>query len=44
MGTMGLFKIPFGFEIIQSDRDRLFMERANVMRALFPGEYDAGAA
>ena len=43
MGTLGLFKIPFGFEIIQSDRDRLFMERATVMRALFPGEYDAGA-
>jgi len=43
MGTMGLFKIPFGFEVIQSDRDRLFMERANVMRALFPGEYDVGA-
>src|SRR5262249_5010735 len=26
-----------------SDRDRLFMERANVVRALFPGEYDVGA-
>jgi hypothetical protein len=43
MLTIGLFKIPFGFEVIQSDRDRLFMERSNAERALFPGEFDAGA-
>jgi hypothetical protein len=43
MATIGLFKIPFGFELIQSDRDRLFMERSNAERALFPGEYDIGA-
>jgi hypothetical protein len=43
MGTMGLFKIPFGFEVLQSDRDRLFVERSTVIRALFPGEYDVGA-
>jgi hypothetical protein len=41
--TIGLFKTPFGFEIQQSDRDRLFLERSNAERALFPGEYDLGA-
>jgi hypothetical protein len=40
--SMGLFKIPFGFELLQSDKDRLFMERSNAERALFPGEYDVG--
>jgi hypothetical protein len=43
MGTIGLFKIPFGFEVLQSDRDRLFMERSTAEQALFPGEYDVGA-
>jgi hypothetical protein len=43
MATLGLFKIPFGFEIGQSDRERLFLERSTAERALFPGEYDAGA-
>jgi hypothetical protein len=42
MLTGGLFKTPFGFEIGQSDRDRLFMERSAAEQALFPGEYDAG--
>jgi hypothetical protein len=41
--TLGLFKTPFGFEVLQSDRDRLFLERSNAERALFPGEYDLGA-
>lgn len=40
--TIGLFKTPFGFEIQQSDRDRLFMERSNMERAMFPGEFDLG--
>jgi hypothetical protein len=40
--TIGSFKIPFGFEIGQSDRERLFMERSNFERAVFPGEYDLG--
>jgi hypothetical protein len=40
--TIGSFKTPFGFEVIQSDRDRLFLERSNAERALFPGEYDLG--
>jgi hypothetical protein len=43
MGTIGLFKIPFGFEILQSDRDRVFLERSTAEQALFPGEYDLGA-
>jgi hypothetical protein len=42
MLTIGLFKIPFGFEVLQSDRDRLFMERSTTERALFPGEFDLG--
>jgi hypothetical protein len=40
--TLGLFKIPFGFEVLESDRDRLFLERSTIIRALFPGEYDLG--
>jgi hypothetical protein len=43
MATIGLFKIPFGYELLQSDRDRLFLERSATERALFPGEYDVGA-
>jgi Spy/CpxP family protein refolding chaperone len=43
MGTIGLFKIPFGFEVGQSDRERLFIDRSTTERALFPGEYDLGA-
>jgi hypothetical protein len=41
--AIGLLKIPFGFEVGQSDKDRLFLERSTVVRALFPGEYDVGA-
>ena len=41
--TVGMFKIPFGFEVLQSDAERLFMERSTVVRALFPGEFDLGA-
>lgn len=40
--TFGLFKIPFGWEVLQSDRDRLFMERSIAEQELFPGEYDLG--
>jgi len=42
MATIGLFKIPFGFEVVQSDRERLFLERSTTEHGLFPGEYDAG--
>jgi hypothetical protein len=41
--TVGIVKIPYGFEIGQSDYLRLFAERSNLERALFPGEYDLGA-
>jgi hypothetical protein len=43
MITVGLFKIPFGFEVVQSDRERLFLERSVAEHGLFPGEYDLGA-
>jgi hypothetical protein len=42
MGTIGLFKIPFGYEIGQPDTERLFMERSIMETAFFPGEYDLG--
>lgn len=42
-GTLGLFKIPFGREVLQYDPERLFTERSRVVQALFPGEYDLGA-
>jgi hypothetical protein len=41
--TAGVFKIPFGQEVLESDTDRLFFERSTAERALFPGEYDTGA-
>jgi hypothetical protein len=43
MGTIGLFRIPFGHEVPQDDRRRFFMERSTAARALFPGEADLGA-
>lgn len=42
-GSVGLFRIPFGREVMQLDYDRLFMERSSIVRALFPGEFDLGA-
>ena len=41
--TAGIFKIPFGYEVVQSDTQRVFAERSTFIRALFPGEYDLGA-
>jgi hypothetical protein len=41
-GTLGLMKIPFGFEVPELDYVRPFLERASVLRALFPGEFDLG--
>jgi hypothetical protein len=41
--TMGQFRVPFGYEILQSSADREMPERARVIRALFPGERDRGA-
>lgn len=40
--TAGLMRIPFGFEVQELDWVRPFLERATVMQALFPGEYDLG--
>ena len=40
--TMGQFKVPFGYEVLQSSSDREMPERARVIRALFPGERDRG--
>jgi hypothetical protein len=41
--SLGLMKIPFGFEVPEQDQVRPFLERAAVLRALFPGEFDLGA-
>ncbi len=41
--TMGQFKIPFGYEVLQSSGDREMPERSLVIRKLFPGERDRGA-
>jgi hypothetical protein len=43
MVVAGLTRIPFGFEVQERDFVRLFLERANAIRAMFPGEYDLGA-
>src|SRR5208282_4032476 len=42
MATMGLMRIPFGFEVQELDYVRPFLERATVLQALFPGEFDVG--
>jgi hypothetical protein len=40
--TMGQFKVPFGFEVLQSSSDREMPERTAMVRALYPGERDRG--
>lgn len=40
MASLGLLRIPFGSELQERERDRLFFERSNVSRALFPGAMD----
>ena len=42
MATIGMFRAPFGHEVPQDDRYRLFMERTTAARAFFPGESDLG--
>jgi hypothetical protein len=42
LGTLGLMRIPFGYEVQELDYVRPFLERANVLQALFPGEFDLG--
>jgi hypothetical protein len=40
--TMGLFDVPFGYELTESSKGRYFMERSLQSRALFPAEPDLG--
>jgi len=35
-------RIPFGYEVQEIDYVRPFLERANMLQALFPGEFDLG--
>jgi hypothetical protein len=39
---MGIFKIPYGFEVLQSDADRPFIERSWWEQNVTPGEFDTG--
>ncbi len=41
--TFGLFDMPFGREVVESPRERVFMERSFASRAFFPAEPDLGA-
>jgi hypothetical protein len=41
--TVGLTDIPFGYELFEPNRTRLFLERSTASRALFPGDPDFGA-
>jgi len=41
--TMGMFDLPFGYELVESPKFRPFMERTTGSRALWPSEPDAGA-
>lgn len=38
----GLMQIPFGMDVPAAERDKPFLEQPAVLRALFPGNYDAG--
>lgn len=40
--TLGQFKLPFGYEIGQSDADRELPERSQVILSVFPGDRDRG--
>jgi hypothetical protein len=40
--TIGQFKLPFGYEIGQSDADRELPERAAVITGVFPSDRDRG--
>jgi len=41
--TVGITDLPFGYELGESARDRIFVERSLGSTALFPTEADAGA-
>lgn len=40
--TLGLFDVPFGFELTESPRARFFAERSLASRSFFPAEPDLG--
>ncbi|MBI2896695.1 MAG: hypothetical protein HYY06_24265 [Deltaproteobacteria bacterium] len=40
--TLGLFKVPFGFETLLSSSDNPFLEPSFLTRTFFPGERDLG--
>jgi len=40
--TLGVFDNPFGREVVESPRERPFMERSYASRAFFPAEPDLG--
>lgn len=40
--SIGLMSTPFGIELSESQRDRVFMERSLMSRAFWPGEQDVG--
>ena len=42
MATIGLFDVPFGYELVESPSTRFFMERTTSSQAFFPTEPDLG--
>jgi hypothetical protein len=40
---MGIFRVPFGREVLESDADRPFIEHSWWEDNVFPGEFDTGA-
>jgi hypothetical protein len=40
--TVGQFKVPFGYELLQSSGDREMPERSAIVRAYYDGERDRG--
>jgi hypothetical protein len=40
--TVGLFDVPFGYELTESSKGRFFMERSLQSRSFFPAEPDLG--
>ncbi len=40
---VGIFRVPFGFEMLEPDVNRAFIEHSWGEQNMFPGEYDTGA-
>ncbi len=40
--TLGLFSIPFGYDVVELVQERPWLERTTFARALFPGQRDLG--